>query len=533
MDKKRLLVLLLVLVCIQTVSGVKEEIFNGKLNPSDSVELDGINLTAQSYGIPPTKVVVKYGDTTSIVDLEQCFSQVKMTICFLGYEDGDHDYESQKLSYKVEITVEQDVSDLDIVRKLVDRDIEIGDESDITVSIKNPSDATVKDIEYSDSFPAEIEIVSNDGKCTRGVAGITWKGELKSGAEHKCKYRIKIKNPVELKSRATLKFNNGIVKKEKETGAITFEIKNEFFDIVTGGGEDVTLQENFMYFLNITNTQKKQLEIKKLEVRLPTNVEVVRRDVAWRDLIWSGPISSNKTRSLWLELKGVTSGTGDVVASIDFVFNGIDLNIENTKPLEIKKPELVLISNFSTYQYGAGSKVPVKFNLSNPTAFGFKNLNIDISANYKEFEPVSFRDLEISNNASISILDRKVDWPDVSSTFDVEITVTWNYDTYTGEHLTGEYTEYLFAIPDLEGQQEKAKAEVEKVEESEQVVTSTAGSAKKEEKKVEIERLGEKPVEVSESPSELSGHILIIIVVLAILLAGIMGFSFLKLRRME
>ena len=209
------------------------------------------------------------------------------------------------------------------------------------------------------------------------------------------------------------------------------------------------------------------------------------------------------------------------------LFEGALINVE------LAEPGAMICFCCAPEAFVAESIFSFKFNLSNPTAFGFKNLNIDISANYKEFEPVSFRDLEISNNASISILDRKVDWPDVSSTFDVEITVTWNYDTYTGEHLTGEYTEYLFAIPDLEGQQEKAKAEVEKVEESEQVVTSTAGSAKKEEKKVEIERLGEKPVEVSESPSELSGHILIIIVVLAILLAGIMGFSFLKLRRME
>ncbi len=452
MGKKGVLRGFLLVLGIAIVSSMaiaaEQEIYKGTVNSGSQFEAGGITFNVSAYGAPPTKALVKYFTSTMIIDLNDCEQAGGLKICFSKAEEGDIDLEKRKTIYKLELTVYQNVGDIEIARTISKDGIDLGDTATIGVTLSNKQDIELTSVHYEDKFPDAISLVSADTPCIKRGNAAIWDGNIGVGKKILCSYSIKIINPVDISQKAAVSYNNGVASVSKESDSIGFHIKNEYFDIKISPSKDpIEYNEEIDASINVTNIKGDTLEVDKLKITLPGNYALIRQDGDLQELGWSGTIGINKTRSFKLELRGEKSGKEDLAVDIDLKYNNVPLHFQQKQGLAVKKPELKAASGFKTFQFKSGEQVPFIFNLTNPAKFGFKNLKIDISSNIAGFEAASLERPGIDANQSVEIYKKTLEMPDVTTTFDGEVIINYKYDTYKGETLSGAYTEYIFVLP--------------------------------------------------------------------------------------
>ncbi|MDP7457864.1 MAG: hypothetical protein QGH47_04005 [Candidatus Woesearchaeota archaeon] len=447
--RNKIIYLLVFLLVINIASAAKEQIFSGFISSTETIMVSGLNVSAASYGEPPTKAVIKIGPNTEIVDLDDCSIRENLEVCFNDYEEGDYDYDKQKQTFNVNVKISQNVGKVTIIREIETKKLDIGDETKITVTLKNDEDKEVTNVHLSDAFPPGIQLLSTDLKCKKEGNGVTWDGDLKAGDEHKCSYMIKIKEAVDTKLTATVQYNNGVADQSIESDTITIRVKNEFFNtVISMDKSSVELNKKVKAYINVTNIKDSSITVDNLQVTLPSHFKLVNMDPdLTEDLTWNGAISKNKTRSFTLGLRAEKTGSLDLIVDIDVNFNNVPLTFQTKKPFTVETPSLKVRSSFGTFQFNSGEEIPVKFELTNPTDFGFKNVQYDVTSSLASFVDASDEGLTIANNESLSIYSKTLKFPAVEETLDVEIHVTYSYDTYGGETLRGNYTEFIFVLP--------------------------------------------------------------------------------------
>tara|TARA_Y100000310_G_C20702561_1_gene831285 strand:+ start:9702 stop:11426 length:1725 start_codon:yes stop_codon:yes gene_type:complete len=527
-------VIFLLIICSSFSLAALQEVFSGDIGYQDTIDAGGINFTAASYGIPPTKGVIRYLDNTVIVEEGDCSRTDTLTICVNGFSDGDYDYEKQKQTFKVDVTISQNVAAVDIIREISERSLDLGEVATITTKLQNNQDKDVTDISFRDEFPSQITLSNVKSPCVqKGNAATLEKDIIDSGDEVTCKYDVKIEAPVDEKIKAKVTYDNGISMVEKESESITFRVENEFFNVHITQSKVPNLNEDIKAYINISNVKDSSLTIENLKITIPEQFKLLRLDAALKeDLTWTGTIGKNKTRTFVLDLQAQKTGKDALSVLINLNYNGVNLDLDNKQDLEVKKPEIDVFSPFTEFQFNSGEDLRIYFNLTNPTKIGFKNVAYSISSNLPDIPEKSESELELPTKTSMRIYDETITLPDVTETYDLEIKVAYNYETYGGEKLTGEYTEYLFILPSDAEKPKTVKKEVEKDDKKEEVSegsgeTETQSESSSEDN--EIEKIGsfDKGGASASLIDKAIPYIMIIILVLLVLFLTLM-FVFMR-----
>jgi uncharacterized repeat protein (TIGR01451 family) len=271
----------------------------------DSFKVDDVVYSVEG-GFAYDKVLLSVGGSSYLVSLNDCTSTTFAKYCYTdtGYPDDDAHikYQAGKQYYGYYLTISTVKPAVTVTRSLSTTSPKIGDQVEVSVTMKNEGEITVEDLRYIEEIPEGLRLVSasEDGRVSYSLKS------LAPGKTELFKYYVRPNDYVSKSLTPTLSYAFGGKRYNTTVQPLSFFVVTPL-EITSTITPALNLDERGKYTLNITNK----------DVEYPMDVTVVLRlPEGLRDGITDFAAGKNRTFTKNVTLKPKTS------TSLQLAFTG-------------------------------------------------------------------------------------------------------------------------------------------------------------------------------------------------------------------
>ena len=467
MMKKKIFILQIIffiLICALAQGAVEK--FNDWVYDGDIITIDK---EIFKFRISDTlqDIQVTHNSNVYPVKIGSCEDGRKIRICF-NETFADPFYDDRRARVKISYHA----PNITISRETDKPSVEISDDIDFSVVMKNEGDLEAESLSYIDSFPPGISITSISRDCSRGRDNsVIYSGTLKRGEKVSCSYTVVPTTETDVKLKAQIDYYDGFKEQRIYSSLINikstslFKITANRVKTIPGGNDtykyeftsleksDIEVGEKFRLQLNITNQVEDALNFDRLEIKLPPqmNVEYTNMKNEKGVYIWSGTLPSNTTKEFTFLITPAEDGNFELVYSTYLKKKGSKqvISLENNKiNFQIKNGGLALTSSLDTKNiFDSGKEIFLSFQAQNTHNYmDVKDIRAAITSTLLNTPPIYIKSIE--SNKSALVYKTVFISPEISSQTTYKVKMEVNYSTESGVKKT-KTKEWSIAIKPL------------------------------------------------------------------------------------
>ncbi len=334
-----------------------EEIFSEYIAEEESATIDNDVYTAHEYN-DYTGLRLSSNTYGSIIFEEEGSSTVKGPYTFTLDEILE---ENDTVSFK--ITVEKEEASVAITKEASATSTTVSGEITVTVTIANEGSDTTT-VTYAEDLPSTV-LLQDTPEITKGtstamqkstIADVYWNGVLYEGESATIVYTFKVRSypstgtTIALDS-AEFTYSDDSGSYSEDVDSLSISLEDPISVSFTSDTDEVSLDQEVMYTLTITNNLDNNQEISSLLLELP-DVPVTAMDTALDETTnghaWSGNLAPYEDKSFTFYVQPDAPGTYSFTATATYDYNGAEMNTAETTAFSIEAaavvPDIVLSS---------------------------------------------------------------------------------------------------------------------------------------------------------------------------------------------
>ena len=359
------LILAIIIILILPIVIADKELIDKKLDDFETFTLEGLNYTPLYY--PDTgelwlKVERPDGSKGNII-IQNCTDIGYRQYCVSEYEE-DYDEVYGETFSTFRLKIEQREPDIDLDRKFSPSDPEIDEEVTVTATIKNDGSEGTK-VYYYNTFPQEVKLRSGDVDRTTNT--YRWSDYIDANSKRTFTYKIYFAEPIKYEGESRLTYTFDKESYEKKSSKDTVEVNKPYKTIVELEPERVSEGKEIKYTATIENEEDKTLEVTRLKVEIPTELEVIDRDGLKYDMTKSFDIYKDKNHEFTITLKGKKRGVYTIWTDIQYRYEGKRYHTREAQNISIGISDVKVDIDFPTETYRGCPTIPVKIRLADST----------------------------------------------------------------------------------------------------------------------------------------------------------------------
>ena len=384
-------------------------------------------------------------------------------------------------------------------------DFDIGEETTITVTLKNDGGQKATNVTFMYLFPNEFsftkivtksEGIQNKTLASKGregevLNGMFWNGEIKVGETKTFRFNERAVKPIKASYYPTLIYDNGKEVVTKPPTSLSFSTTDYYsiktllapIDYKTDPGQDITEGEavgsvkngeEFLFIVHVHNRDDTNhtINVSRLDMYFPDGIRYISNAFirvhenastpnssyfAGREIAsqagkglyrWSGKVW-REDKVLVMRLRGIAEGTHSVqvIANIDREDNHNIMTFASRRDLEVQMEEAEIKSNLDDGElFLSGQQAKLNLYMDNPNEFiNFTDVNVSMSI---PWVPDTFKNIPLIKKGAIGdIIDTFVTLPSVSERISQEMTVNATYSTEYGSIYSKRFTQTVTVEP--------------------------------------------------------------------------------------
>jgi len=341
--KKKRLFLVIILFLLPSVSALyQKELYSGTVYPGQNVNISNKTFTF-NLGSITDKINVVTPSGGIIVKQGACEVKDFFNICFEGTEFWYQNYTLDKMYYKAKVSVSEILPKIELTRTIENKDLTIGEETNIDVIFKNAGDRDADDIIYKDDFPPEF-IIASVTNCRSEGNGIRWNGALTTSLEKRCSYKIRAINKITFSSAAMLQYSYGEKTESVNSTIDKIKVSDYQLNISTYlADDDLSVGEETNFTITLKNNNpEKNIQIENFEISMPIGIKVpyvvygMKQD--FNKFRWKGTLTQEDSSvSFFFELKAEQPKDYSLITNAAFLLNNIRGEISTLDKLKVRK----------------------------------------------------------------------------------------------------------------------------------------------------------------------------------------------------
>lgn len=372
--------LFLFIISFSALVQARTMVFNDQIRSGENIDIDDFTfiITMNKYA---SAIFVDAGTMYQSVQLFGCENMESFTICF---KNTTYDEEENELFAEINITrAEPDVT---VTRIMNQTEMYVGQEAEVTITIKNIGD-TAPNIIMTDDYPASIEIYDMYGGCNVHENQVYWQGHLDQDEEKVCTFLIKPTKELHQSLVAHLKYwdhykwvddysvtmtidvepvleiFSSIVREDYEVDGTTFDFEED--------NPWINIGETLRLIINITNNYDDYVDVSAMEVTLPPNLEYKsvgnlrfnyinasgnRSSMIWSSdrirkigdsmLRWDGRINEGKSKLFIIKLQAKRTGDQNLMVRTDYEYDELGFSETGYENFVVADPGIAIRMTF-------------------------------------------------------------------------------------------------------------------------------------------------------------------------------------------
>jgi len=380
--KKLLLATLISILFLQIVNA-ETQIFTGKVKTDTDKAVEG-GIFRFKYDESSNKVFVTTPSTNMIIDNGACKSNDLFRVCINSANFSDKNVTTYVYYYDVDVTIYKLTGSLTTSSKVVLGTLLPGEATDLTVTITNPTEFEITNIDYKQNLTSFI--IKELKGCSIDQGNMIWKGSLKSKYDKICTATIIAEEAGTFSIAGDLSYFNSYETEKTTTEAATIIVLPKQLNVSRSIDKDIEVKRPFYINYSIQNRHSTEKMDISITIEIPNTIALLKE-----------PTQLNKDlnilrRSLILDPGSFLNFSLYLEASADYnlireKYNSAIKDIRDTLEDSISiyalepKPIINLTSEFN--ELTPGQKFIVFAKLKNPSkVYDLKNIIAKLSAPY-------------------------------------------------------------------------------------------------------------------------------------------------------
>ena len=337
---------------------------------------------------PNSRVIVKNDSCETTENYKICVSNSGF-----WYHNTTLDDDIYKASVKI-YSFLAETAEVELTRTVANTNFLIGEQTKISVVIKNTGNVDATNIVYSDPIPTSFAItqISDCVVYTNSTHRIVkWEGSLKKGMEKRCSYKIKALQNTTFKSQAYITYNNGvkIVKSHSDTSTIIIP-NYQLNMLLTLDKNKVKLGQVTNLNINLTNiNNNNSITITSFKITIPDELDIstppkyLTQD--YKELSWDGNLIKGETKVFNVKLKSKYIGNYTLKPKASFIIKNIRKDVEKSISINSYGDTLLMLLRVSK-EIPSSEKLNIPVTIKNPSStHSFKDIELIIESELSDF----------------------------------------------------------------------------------------------------------------------------------------------------
>ncbi len=426
----KLLLVLLLLLFATTAYAAEQLVLDRTVISGESITVED-----RSYRLilgDNNQVLADYGTGSLFVDNGTCRNDDIARICI---DNIQIDIDTR--IYDIEVRAFSRAPDITITREGDGVDIPVGQKMTIDVELENDG-GIAREVEYVDTFPPEIELVSRDGGVIEGQSFV-WRGTLDEDEIETFSYVIKPVKHTDQSLNAILNYWDGVqtrsifssVLKINTVPAIETEV--EVFD------NELFIGEVTNATITVTNKAPETRAVDSLDFKLSDGMVVTKKPFEFEKISsglyrWTGEIkkrneSLNTSKDFVFHIKALTEGSEFFTLSTQYTEAGeVITPVPLQETFTIKNKGIIVRTNLDDDTMESGQSKQLKIWLQNLNPYvEIRDVNIKTNTDLT-YLPDFYEEI-IDAGDQLRLYDRKIFMPMVQSSTGYTLEVVVDYIT--------------------------------------------------------------------------------------------------------
>jgi len=447
MFKKRIyLAIFLFLMCIVSAED-KEVIYSGTIYQESNTSINNQQFKFTIVGTDRLFVTVPSGSSI-VINNGYCELIDKYDICVNSTAFWYHNPTFDQDFYQSDVKVYQFLApraNIKLTRTVSNTYFFIGEEATFNMALKNTGKEQATSIFYKDTIPASFMIPRTNGcsveTATNGSYIVKWAGSMNINQEAGCSYTIRALSNIIFRSKASLRYNDGVGIKNIESDEIilnvpAYQLETEYK--LSVNRTQINREFNLEIILKNVNNNT-EIKVESFSLTLPPNLELIdhsKFDKENRVIRWSGTLEPGSLLEGNITLKADFVKNYTFKPVVSFYFETIEAVIEKEFNIEVYGDKLMMRTTLGkSVESLANSNITVE--IINPSAGTmFKEISLEIASPMPGFNTIKREISELQKLKSIEISNISFVAPIVDSEKTYSVNVTINYLSDYGQGFT-------------------------------------------------------------------------------------------------
>ncbi len=453
MKKRRLvyfLLLLLLLISVITIvrADYTESLYEDFVTNNQEIVFNNVT---NHFSISEDSVGIQFIEPTGgiIVFIEECKEVGILNYCIVNISEDYHDYEKDRIYYKAEMEITQDIAFLEMTRTFGKTDLGVSEKTLVTVTIENKGTVAATNVEFEDVYSnftfSEVDFCFVSGK------KIFWSGRIDKLDKIECSYYIRPTSKMDFESTATLSYFNGMETEEVEDEQ-DLDVSQSLVLSHSISKTNLELNEPVNLTIMFNNTDSSNnLVITDLRMIIPASLKMVRKyggaTIVNGAYSWVGSITPESFKEFRFELVAAAKGDDSIKEEVSYTVNFVSDEISGTLPYSVSLLDLMVTSNLKP-TFKENQKYNLLVMVENPSSnYRYKDIEVKVDSSFLNISETNLHQ-ELKPKESFKIIDLLVTMPDVWEKTTYPITIKLNYKTEFNEILEQEKKLEIVVVPD-------------------------------------------------------------------------------------
>ena len=403
------------------------------------------------------KLMLKYGLNYFFINRGDCQKVYNLKFCF-----GNTMWDIDEKKEKINLTVYSIAPTITITRTIDNPTMRVGEEAEITTTIKNGDGLSAENFSFIDTFTPEFNITEVH-TCNKNNDSVYWLKYLRVNDSVECRYTIKALDEIERSFKAKVEYFDGFEMQEKYSDTLAIKV-NPLIDIKTEFNDTdkkIYLGQTVYLKINITNKNDEDMDLRYFDIYVPDGLEylgttTIRTRVNSTDYKYfpsgsltkigsnvyrysSDELNENQSKIIAPAFRAKFIGKSNIYMKAEYETENVVRTKEKMESIEAISPELKIHSNLkskdesSKNEFDTNVETPLKIYIENPigSSIYFKNIHLWFNTTLGNFSDVYLDRLNESN--TIFVLNTKLVTPKIIKKTTYNFDVVADYETQYDE----------------------------------------------------------------------------------------------------
>jgi uncharacterized repeat protein (TIGR01451 family) len=385
-------------------------------------------------------------ENNMLIDLGSCKKEIFKKFCF-----NSSVYDEDISNYKAYIYIYNLKPEIDITRSIDDNILEFGQTATFTVTLTNNGVVYAHNVEYFDDFPSNLEITKvKPGDNINN--SVYWIGDIDIDETIELEYDVISHGTLDQYFKSTVKYfdgNNDIVEYSNQIRIYSDPVFVVTLDV---DKEEYQINEDIIFTLTVTNSGDEDIDINKLNLIIPSNVQVEKSSRSFDEINGNykleTEINVNDTKTYEFTLSGIDNGLTSIQLSGSYKYKKENYDIENDKVGFLLTNEGIDIETSleSSTSINSNELLLIYVRIKNNNEFStIKNLKLQTLTDIAHFENRTLGSISI--NESAFILNTEIKAPNVDGEKSYPLKFNLTYETQDGKKFSEKIEKTIIVKP--------------------------------------------------------------------------------------